>query len=683
MIKKLLLIIVGVIAGLVHAMAQNNIAEFNLESHIEEFFGFQDQDVDYEELYESFMNNFLHPINLNTADADDFRSLMILSEIQINNLLQYREDYGSFVTVRELYAVPTIDEKTINAITPFIQVSAVEYEFHNKGLGRNELLLRYASILENKKGYQLPSDSSLSRPYAGDPGRLYTRLHSYKPGSYSLSLLAEKDPGERLNWDKSQKQFGFDFYSFNLTLENKGNFKKIVVGDYQIEAGEQLILGSGLFFGKGAESINTVKRSSRGIRPYRSVLEHSFFRGLALTYEIPDINLQITPFYSRRDHSASSEMIMQDSVENIGITNLRTSGLHRTESEISGRQMLAENTYGTNIDFQTNKLNVGGSFIYSMFDHPFLPRNQPYRRFAFQGEENYNASIYFNYLYKNMYFFAESALSQSMGMATVGGLITRINDQWQSSLVYRKYDRNFHSFYGTGFSESGNSNEEGFYWGLKWKYSSKLEATAFVDIFRFPWLRYRADAPSSGIESLIRINYYINPSFKFFTQYRYKSRGLNSNTTENLSQLAQDQRDSYILHFDMSPEQYINLKSRISWSNYRFNSQTSGVAFAQDANLYWNRLKLYSRLVIFNTDDFNNRQYFYENDLLYAFSIPALFGRGLRYYLMARIDLTENITFWTKFSRTRFTDRNVLGTGNEEIMGNRRSELRFQLRYTF
>lgn len=683
MIKKLTLLFVS-FSFILPASAQDDLAEFNIESHIEEFFGFQDQDINYEELYESFMNNYLHPINLNTAGADEFRSLMLLSEIQISNLLDYRDKYGSFVTLRELYVVPTIDEKTINAITPFVQVSAVEYEFHNRGLGRSELLMRYTNVLEKKKGYLPIADSISESKYAGSPSRLYSRFHSYKPGAYGISILAEKDPGEKVAWDRENNQYGFDFYSFNLTLENIGSFKKIVVGDYQIEAGEQLILGSGLFFGKGAETINTVKRSNRGIRPYRSVLEHSFLRGAAITYEIADINLAITPFFSSRNHSASS-ILSGDSIPKLNITNIRTSGLHRTESEIDSRELLKEITYGTNLNYKSNdqNLNVGGSLMYSSFDKPFVPRDQPYRAFSFRGTENYNASLYFNYLYKNMYFFAESAMSGNRGMATVGGMITRINDQWQSSLVYRNYDRNFHSFYGTGFSEGGNNNEEGIYWGLKWQYSPKLEATAFVDIFRFPWLRYRTDAPSQGAESLIRLKYTINPTFKFFTQYRYKSRGINNNNSDNLSQVSHSQRDSYIIHFDMLPEQWLNFKTRISWSNYRINTSTSGIAFAQDANLYFNRFKLYSRIALFNTDDYNNRQYFYENDLLYAFSIPALFGRGIRYYVMARIEITKDISFWTKFSRTRFIDRELLGSGNEEINGNKRSELRFQLRYTF
>lgn len=684
--NKRLLILLFLVLLRTYAPGQNNIAEFNLESHIEEFFGFQDQDIDYEEIYESFMNNFLHPVNLNTAGADELRSLMLLSEIQISDILSFRQKYGSFVTVRELFAIESIDEQTVNAIIPFVQVSQVEYELHNKGLARNEFLVRYTSVLEEKKGYKPASDPTGKPAYAGDASRFFSRFYSKKPGDYSFSLVAEKDPGEKIHWDKANKQYGFDFYSVNFTLENKGPFKKIVVGDYQLEAGEQLILGSGLFFGKGAETINTVKRSSRGIRPYRSVLEHSFLRGVAFTYSVPEINLEITPFYSKKSHSATSELLQQDSLELTVITNLRTSGLHRTASETAGRRILMEESYGANVDFVNHKntLNIGGSFIYSSFDKPFSPPNQPYRKFSFRGSDNFNNSIYFNYLHKNVYFFAEAAISKSMGKGFTGGMITRINDQWQSSLVFRKYDRDFHTFYGTGFSESGSNNEEGVYWGLKWKYSPRLQATAFVDIYRFPWLKYRTDAPSRGVESLVRINYSVNPTFKFFTQYRYKSRGINNNEVlQNLSQLAQDQRDNLVLHFDILPEQWINFKTRFSWSNYKLNNKTSGAAIAQDANFYWGRFKLYSRYSIFNTDDFNNRQYFYENDLLYAFSIPALFGKGTRYYLMARIDLTKDITLWTKFSKTRFADRELLGSGNEEIIGNRRSELRFQLRYTF
>ncbi len=86
---------------------------------------------------------------------------------------------------------------------------------------------------------------------------------------------------------------------------------------------------------------------------------------------------------------------------------------------------------------------------------------------------------------------------------------------------------------------------------------------------------------------------------------------------------------------------------------------------------------------MFDKDDFDKRQYIYERDVLYAFSIPALSGRGLRSYFVLRFKASRKLDFWIKYSRTRFTDRETVGSGLEEIDGNSRTIVRAQTRIRF
>ena len=46
------------------------------------------------------------------------------------------------------------------------------------------------------------------------------------------------------------------------------------------------------------------------------------------------------------------------------------------------------------------------------------------------------------------------------------------------------------------------------------------------------------------------------------------------------------------------------------------------------------------RYAVFRTDDYDSRIYTWENDLLYTFSIPALYGSGSRFYIMAAWKIT-------------------------------------------
>ena len=88
-------------------------------------------------------------------------------------------------------------------------------------------------------------------------------------------------------------------------------------------------------------------------------------------------------------------------------------------------------------------------------------------------------------------------------------------------------------------------------------------------------------------------------------------------------------------------------------------------------------------MALFDTDDFNTRQYAYENDVLYSFSIPFFSGSGMRNYIVSRINLTKNIGLWLKYSRTQYFDKKVNGSGNEEVNGNIRSDIKAELRYLF
>ena len=46
---------------------------------------------------------------------------------------------------------------------------------------------------------------------------------------------------------------------------------------------------------------------------------------------------------------------------------------------------------------------------------------------------------------------------------------------------------------------------------------------------------------------------------------------------------------------------------------------------------------------------------------------PAYSGIGLRSYLLAEFDVNKRITFWIRYSHTRYTDRDTIGSGADMI----------------
>ncbi|NNF32830.1 MAG: helix-hairpin-helix domain-containing protein, partial [Saprospiraceae bacterium] len=84
---------------------------------------------------------------------------------------------------------------------------------------------------------------------------------------------------------------------------------------------------------------------------------------------------------------------------------------------------------------------------------------------------------------------------------------------------------------------------------------------------------------------------------------------------------------------------------------------------------------------LFDTDDFDSRIYAFENDIQYEFRIPFYQMKGTRMYLFARYKATRRMTLEARIDRTFLTDAEEIGSGGEEILGNKRNEIKAQMIY--
>jgi hypothetical protein len=75
--------------------------------------------------------------------------------------------------------------------------------------------------------------------------------------------------------------------------------------------------------------------------------------------------------------------------------------------------------------------------------------------------------------------------------------------------------------------------------------------------------------------------------------------------------------------------------------------------------------------------------YAYESDVLYAFSIPSYYYKGSRFYLLGRYSFGRSLDLWVRYSITHYSNKQVIGSGLDEIDGNNKSEIKLQLRYRF
>ncbi len=129
------------------------------------------------------------------------------------------------------------------------------------------------------------------------------------------------------------------------------------------------------------------------------------------------------------------------------------------------------------------------------------------------------------------------------------------------------------------------------------------------------------------------------------------------------------------------------LKNRIELSGYSKEvSETAyGYVLYQDISCSPFRLPLTltARFALFETESYNARIYTYESDVLHAFSIPALYDKGSRFYLLAKYELKNDVTCWVRFAQTWYSQKTEIGSGLDRIDGNTKSEVKVQLRWKF
>ncbi|MEO9869675.1 ComEA family DNA-binding protein [Ekhidna sp.] len=685
--------------------AQNE--EIDLEVFAERLFQIQDEDVSYEDIYESLLLYYSNKLNVNTVEPEELASLYILNPAQLSNFFTYRDRFGNLLSIHELQAVPEMNLETIRLLLPFITVkesSADTRPILQRILteDNNYFLLRYTRRLEEQLGYTpaLPLDTTFIRGennaiidtvtseptrYKGSPNKIYGRFRTSHRGDFSLGFTFEKDNGEQFSFDNGQN--GFDFYSYHLLLENKFGFDKIMLGDFQLQVGQGLVFGAGFNAGKGAETVNTAKRNTLGIRPYTSVLEFGFFRGAGITKSFGDFEFSV--FYSKlkQDGNVQSDTTFSDFDE--FVNSIQNTGFHRTSRELATKNQVEEESIGVFIQYRPHRrFSFGLSGLNSHYSRPLQRKPNNYNQFEFKGDHNYITSAYLNYTWQNFSFFSETARSKSGGIGAVGGLVASLSRTIDIAMVLRNYDRDFHSFYGNSFSEnSRNINEKGTYWGLSITPNRRHKVNIYYDRFEFPWLRFRTEAPSVGQEWLARYSHFPSRQVTLYAQIRQQKRQVTL-PSDNLNILADQIKRNYIFNVDYELRPWLKLKTKVQSSTQNEGGEfTKGFAIIQDVNFKVWKLKFNTRMALFETDDFDNAQYVYESDVLYAFSIPAYNGSGIRTYAMVRYDPMRNISIWIRYAQTTFPGAagitNIIGSSLDSSIGDTASEIKAMLRVKF
>lgn len=684
--KQFFILLIG---SLVSAKALSQIdttLHSSVEQQLENLTEADEAETEDDSFLQSLMQFRRNKMNLNTADASDLRELRLLSDLQIQDLLRYRQLLGNLVNIYELQAIPTWDILTIQKILPFVRVDnslpfSADMVQRFTG-GRHSLLVRGQQILEETEGFTRPD--SIENRYLGSRQRLFVRYKYTYRNLLQYGLVGDKDAGEQ--FFKGEQNKGFDFYSFHLFARKLGSVKALALGDFTVNLGQGLTHWQSLAFKKGPDVTN-VKRQADVLRPYNSAGEYNFQRGVGIT--LAKRNVELTAFASLRNLDANFNSDTSLTNEDF-VSSILNTGYHRTPSELGKKNTIRQTSFGGNLSYNRTGFHIGFNGVAFKFSEPIKRDVQLYNQYAVQGDSWHNYSVDYSYTYRNLHFFGEAAMDKSSSKALVTGLLASLHQSIDASLVYRNIEKSYQALYGNGFTESTfPTNEKGLFTGVSIKPHSSVRIDAYADVFSFPWLRFRVDAPSQGSDYFVQFTYRPNKQVEVYSRYRNESKainlsGLGLSTRQAFNRPRQDWRTQ--VSYKVSRQVTLRNRVEVLWYDPREKDRTEqGFLTYFDASFkpLSKPLSLNGRLLYFETDGFDSRIYTFENDVLYSYSIPQFSGKGFRYYLNINYDVTKKMTCWLRWAQTIYNDKETVGSGLDEINGNKRTEVKLQLMYNF
>ncbi|MDW7679536.1 MAG: helix-hairpin-helix domain-containing protein [bacterium] len=641
---------------------------FAQEAEIEKLIEIETEISEGHPLFEMLAELEANPLDINKASAGQLAQLPWISDVLAREIIRFRRQYGKFNAVDELLLLPSFEPDLLPLLKKYLTASSAPW-LRSSAL---ELKLRASRKLQTGKGYK-------TEYYHPSPTKIYNRLNWVLNERIRLGLLTEKDAGEKELTD---------FFAWYIEYDHQNSGSSVIIGHYLLEFGQGLILWNPYPQFKGSNPVYTAKSRARGATGYRMLDENFSLYGLST--QICANFYQVNLFYSTKRIDASIDPGSGQ------ITHFYRTGYHRSQSEREKKDQLQEKIIGARIALLSqNKFSFAATGYLCDYDREISTKQDDRYRFDFNGKSNSVVGVDFNYSVGELNLFGEMGRSKNNGVGYIFGLIYD-SKQLDFSTLYRNYDKHFHSLRGMSFSENSGppQNEQGVFLGIRFKPTPRFRFSIYLDQFKFPWRSYSLPLPVSGKELLCSME--VKPAKKIWLyahiKASQKAKSLMAiDERGNLAQLVlPGDQINVRLQLDLSPLSSIKVRQRLEkkWVihrkinnlNYINPGRYSGTLLYQE--LTWQSKQkgaLSFRITFFDTDDYQSRIYQFERDVPGVFSNQMLYGKGSKWYLLWRISMSRIFKFYLKYSSLHYYYRQSIGSGYDQIDGDRVDTINLQL----
>jgi hypothetical protein len=667
----------------------NNLSAQHVLEEIAEQLITNDEDNAYqwENLFEELSDLKENPLNINSATKEQLERFPFLNSQLIENILYYLYKYGAMVSINELMVVEDMDLAIFRLLKPFITCQPLEEKTHTPTLksilkyGKQELSARMDIPLYTRAGYQpFTSDYIKENPNKRYLGPSFYHNLRYKfryTDKVYIGFTAEKDPGEPFFAGNNKK--GYDYYSPYFYIRDFGKIRALALGNYRLNYGYGLVMNTDFNMGK-TTALNTLLNRESGIKKHSSTDEYNYFQGIAGSIQLSE-HFTADAFYSYRQ--------MDGIVDNRFITSLKEDGYHRIPRDYEKKNSLTNQLIGSNIQYNGKNFELGLTAVYNFFNKVLNPTYRPYNKYYPRGSDFFNLGANYKFFLKKLTWMGEVAMDKDRRMAALNTLRYRPKANFQLIAMHRFYDVAYQSMYARSVGEGSMvQNESGFYLGMEADELWYFKLTAYIDFFYFPWKKYQMTKNGTrGIDGVIQLDYSPTHELDMFIRYRYKNKFKDYNPAEGdkITVPYIQQKGRYQLTYSPNDELVLKTTADVVHNAYQHKDPSKGFLIKQSIGYKFPKLPLQldASVAWFKTDDYASRITVYEKSLLYSFSMPSFYGEGERFSFNTRYELNKHIVLQGKYACTHYRDREVISSGLEQIEGNLKSDLYFQVQFKF
>ena len=380
-------------------------------------------------------------------------------------------------------------------------------------------------------------------------------------------------------------------YGGYIQLKDIGPMRTIVAGNYQASFGYGLVVGSPFKRGKSVY-IQSTATTDEGLKKFSSVGDsYNYFHGVGATARVKWADL--SAFYSLR----------------------------------KGKEDAWNHVVGVNATARWSKLKVGVTGVETL---GLLGDEAKGERDMGYGQLAMGANVRYNWGKVDVWGEVAASHAEQWGWGTIMGV--RVNPISDLNLlaIYRYYSPEYNNIYANALSSKTRVyNEHGGYLGVEYNRLRNWQLSLFGDVWK------------EGYETMAQANFVSPKDNKMHMRLRAKRK---------------NEIDTYSARWNGVWELgEWKLKTQVDANMvYEKEKWSYGFSVFQDVEYRFVKVPivLQLRAQAFDAREWNNRVYMYENDVLYAYAIPFVYGLGGRFWLNARYKINDTFAVYLRVSET-------------------------------